>query len=233
MWNYSRKQLIAAGIIVSIIIISTAVYFVKINSISNNDIKFIEPSAANTASQPEPLLNLPADNPEPLTICVHVAGKVKLPGVYDLQPDCRVKDAVKAAGGALPNTDLDSINLAQKVEDGMQIYISSKGVIPPPAKSVVRGGASVHNKMQSNVESSSGSESEGSAKLSSPGEGTVNINSAGLDELQRLPGIGPAMAQRIIDYRSENGKFNAVDELDEVKGIGPSKLEKMRPFVVL
>lgn len=172
---------------------------------------------------------------KPQTVCVHVTGRVKSPGVYNLKPDSRIQDAVHAAGGPASNADLESINLAQKLEDGMQVYIAKTGEIPKPAVSVVTGGTSSESSSKS-TKSASGSKapsSGGVAKLSKPGSGTVNINSAGAAELQRLPGIGPSMSQRILDYRTENGRFNSIDELDEVKGIGPAKLAKMRPFVTL
>lgn len=175
-----------------------------------------------------------ASTPVADKVCVHVAGRVKNPGVYELDLGSRVKDAIQSAGGALPNADLESINLAQKLSDGEQVYIAPKGKILLPATSTVREG----EKMQTPTIATSTSDSERSGvsapeKLTRPGQGTVNINTAGLQELQRLPGVGPATAQKIIDYRAENGRFDSVDELEEVSGIGPTKLEKMRPFVRL
>ena len=149
-------------------------------------------------------------------------------------PDSRVKDAIKAAGGALPNADVETINLAEKLADGEQVFIAAKGAVPPPAVSGVSGGTPAPStKRTSQAISDRESRQKGPEKLQSPGKGTVNINTAGLDQLQKLPGIGPAMAQRILDYRTAHGRFQAVDELDEVKGIGPAKLAKMRPFVSL
>ncbi|HUV05561.1 MAG TPA: helix-hairpin-helix domain-containing protein [Armatimonadota bacterium] len=225
MFNFTRNQLIAAGIIVAIGFIGTAVLVAKsgVFSPGGGDIKFIEsgaPAAESTDQPAEP----------PQTVCVHVTGKVSKPGVYDLKPGSRVTDAIKEAGGALPNSDLESINLAEKLTDGQQVYIAPKGQIAPPKVSIVRGGAAASPSAGAASESV---RSSGPKKLTRPGEGTVHINTAGFEELQRLPGIGPAMAQRIVDYRTEHGRFQSIEELDEVRGIGPAKLEKMRPFVTL
>ena len=139
-------------------------------------------------------------------------------------------DAIEAAGGAAANADLESINLAERLTDGQQVHIAAKGEVPPPKRSVVRGGSSRRESTAKAGESRASSQPK---KLTKPGEGTVNINTAGLGELQRLPGIGPAMGQRIIDYRTEHSRFQSVEELVEVRGIGSKTLEKMRPFVTL
>ena len=223
MFNFNRYQLIAACAIVIIALLGTGILVAKSRMFGSGEIKFMEPGAGGEFSSS-------SDQPEqPRMLCVHIVGKVNKPGVYDLEPGSRVMDAVKAAGGALPNADLESINLVEKLEDGQQIYIVLKGQIPPPAVSVVKGGS----RARSLTRPEGSRENSGTTKLTMPGQGTVNINTAGLNELQRLPGVGPATAQKIIDYRMKNGRFNVVDELDEVKGIGPAKLAKMRPFISL
>ena len=224
MFRFTRNQLIVAYAIVILAVLGIVVLVVKTGPRGSGEVKIIEPGAAGASTEMLP--------PKPGKLCVHVAGKVKKPGLYEVAPGGRVKDAIQAAGGALPNADLESINLAEKLEDGEQVYIAQVGKIKPPAVSVIRGGKSPSAKPTGESAKSS-ARSSGPKKLSKPGEGTVSINSAGLDELQRLPGIGPAYAQRIIDYRIQHGRFQAVDELDEVKGIGPKKLEKLRPFVRL
>lgn len=169
-------------------------------------------------------------NPYAGKVVFHVAGCVKAPGVYELPAGERVMKAVSAAGGPKENADLQAINLAAKIEDGSRIYVPSRGEAqagggpsgrvysPPAAKAgeVERAGA--------------GSASD---KLRNPGEGTVHINSADENELQRLPGVGPATAGKILEYRGRIGKFSRPEQLMDVKGIGPKKFEKMRPFVAL
>jgi len=156
---------------------------------------------------------------------------VAKPGVYDLEPGTRVEDAIEAAGGATSGADLETINLAEKLSDGQQVYIALKGKTPAPATSVVRGGDPGPGGKP--PAPSAGATASASDKFKNPGDGTVSVNSAGEQELQKLPGVGPAMSGRILEYRREHGGFKSVDELEEVKGIGPKTLEKMRPFVKL
>ncbi|MHB1456334.1 MAG: helix-hairpin-helix domain-containing protein [Armatimonadota bacterium] len=235
MWNYNKKQIIIVGAGLLIIAILSLV-------LNNHPAPVPEEAAPEEITITNPdgsnaVLGVEASEAsvQPQTVYVHVTGRVKTPGVYNLKPDSRIKDAVHAAGGPVSNADLESINLAQKLEDGMQVYIARTGEIPKPAVSVVSGGTSTgSSSISSKPASGSKAPSVGeAAKLSKPGSGNVNINSASQTELQRLPGIGPSMAQRILEYRTANGRFSSVDELDEVKGIGPAKLAKMRPFITL
>lgn len=151
------------------------------------------------------------------TVVVHVAGCVKNPSVYKLQPGSRVVDAIHMAGGPTRDANLDAVNLAEKVRDGEKIMVPSKQpavTIPPGPMTAARTTVPV-------------------AAVAGVQSGAVNINTAGLAELDNLPGVGPATAQKIIDYRNQIGRFAAVDQLLDVKGIGPKKLEEMRPHVVL
>lgn len=230
--DFSKRQLIAAGVIVVIALIGTIFLVGKSGALrSSGEMKITEPGDAVRTTVTETTVTPPA---EPAKLCVHVAGKVKAPGVYEFDPGCRVKDALEAAGGALPNADLETINLAEKLVDGEQVYIAVKGAVLPPAVSGVKGGSSPVTAKTTKPANSEGEKKPSAPeKLQTPGQGTVNINTAGLDELQRLSGIGPAMAQRIIDYRNQHGKFQSIDQLDEVNGIGDATLAKLRPFVTL
>lgn len=136
----------------------------------------------------------------PPMLVVDVTGEVKIPGVYELPPNSRVIDALKAAGGAKKSADLTLINLARVIKDGEQIYIDKKD-----------------NNWTSN----------GAAHRSSA-TAILNINRASAKELESLPGIGPVLATRIIEYRKVNGPFLTVDELQKVPGIGGSKLSKFK-----
>lgn len=146
-------------------------------------------------------------------IVVYVAGAVNRPGVVQLAEGARAKDAVDACGGFLPTADTNGVNLAQKLKDGMQVTVPEKSPQGTAAQGAA-GGAQV-----------------GAAK--SLPEGMVNINTADEKELDKLPGIGPAMAKRIVEYRMENGAFQAPEEIKRVKGIGDAKYEKMKDKIAL
>jgi len=157
-------------------------------------------------------------------VVFQVAGCVKCPGVYSLADGERVTNAVKAAGGSKPNADLQAINLAARIADGSRIYVPAKGENSPGVRISVAPGFGRSIRL---------SGASRSGNLTAPGGGLVNINTAGVEELDRLPGVGPAIAQRILDYRKQIGRFTTVDQLMDVRGIGPKNLEKMRPFVAL
>jgi competence protein ComEA len=146
-------------------------------------------------------------SPSPeLVVLVDVAGWVRRPGVYEFTEGARVIDAIDAAGGARSGALLEALNLAAPLTDGTQILVpreGQEGVAPAP----VTGGAVAG--------------------------GLVNVNSAIATELEELPGIGEVIAQRIIDYRTENGPFATVDELLDVSGIGDAILESIRELVTV
>jgi competence protein ComEA len=146
-------------------------------------------------------------SPSPeVVVLVDVAGWVRRPGVYEFTEGARVIDAIDAAGGARSGAVLEALNLAAPLTDGTQILVpreGQEGVAPAP----VTGGAVAG--------------------------GLVNVNSAIATELEELPGIGEVIAQRIIDYRTENGPFATVDELVDVSGIGDAILESIRELVTV
>lgn len=139
-------------------------------------------------------------------VFVHVAGAVRKPGMYELGPEARVADAIEAAGGALPKADVDLVNLAQILTDGMKIEVPVTGDGAPSA--VAPADAST-------------------------GTALVSINSAGLAGLETLPGVGPVTAQAIISHREETGPFSSLEGLLEVSGIGPATFAEIRPHVTL
>lgn len=144
-------------------------------------------------------------------LVVHVVGAVRQPGLYRLPEGSRVQDALERAGGPKAKAELAAVNLAAPVADGQQV------VVP------VRGAGGIASALP-------GGGSSGAAGI--PG-GMVHLNSATLEELDTLPGVGPVTAQKILDYRAANGAFRSVDELDAVPGIGPTRLEELRPLVDL
>jgi competence protein ComEA len=136
---------------------------------------------------------------------VHVVGAVRRPGLYRLREGSRVADAVARAGGAGARADLALVKLAAPVADGQQVVVPARvevGAVAP-----------------------SGSGAAGS------GTGPVHLNSATLEQLDALPGVGPVTAQKIIDHRERHGAFRTVDDLDAVPGIGPARLEQLRELV--
>lgn len=147
-------------------------------------------------------------------VVVHVAGAVRQPGVYRMRAGARVDDAVGRAGGATPRADLTQVNLAAKVEDGRQILVPRRVAATAPA-----GGA--------------GTPSAGGAGTAQPAVPGVplNLNTATLEQLDELPGVGPATAQKILDYREEHGGFGSVEELGQVPGIGDVRLAALRDQV--
>ncbi len=156
-----------------------------------------------------PLTLLPPPTPEPWL--VQVDGAVQQPGLYRVAPGARVADAITAAGGLAPDADTARLNLAARLEDGARVWVPRQGATPPPEPTrPVPGGSSP----------------------TTPAH-RVNLNTATAAELEALPGIGPALAQRIIEYRTQHGPFASVDDLLAVSGIGPAKLEQLRPYVTV
>ena len=178
------------------------------------------------------------------TVRVHVAGAVNNPGVYTLPAQGRAVDAIAAASGAAADADLDRVNLAGALSDGVQIYVPHRGETAAPAQIQPNGGtanagqANAANGAAQNGASQGGTQPQPARTLTPAGTAQkgstpVNINTATAEELQTLPRIGPAMAQRIIAWREAHGGFRSVDELDAVPGIGPSMLENLRPLVMV
>lgn len=169
------------------------------------------------------------DQDKPTEVVVHVAGAVRRPGIYHLSPDSRADDALKAAGGAKPDANLDAINLAAHVEDGKQLYVPTR--VEQPQGGAPEQTAQAQPASANHHVNATGLSHSHSQKLTSPNQGTININTASAEELQRLPGVGPSYAVRIVQFRKENGPFANPDQLMDVSGIGDKKFAKMRPFV--
>ena len=152
-------------------------------------------------------------------IVVDVDGAVAHPGLYKLPPDSRVQAALAAAGGLSPQADAHRINRAAKLHDGQKLYVLSQGESTPPLAASSGQGC----------EGQACTSTEGGVAGSDPeGQGLVNINTANATQLTQLPGVGPAIAQKIIDYRTANGPFTSVDDLTKVPGIGAAKLAQIK-----
>ncbi|HST67315.1 MAG TPA: ComEA family DNA-binding protein [Mycobacteriales bacterium] len=138
------------------------------------------------------------------SLVVAVTGKVRRPGVVTVAAGARVIDALRAAGGPLPGADLETLNLARKLTDGELVAVGVPG--PAPAAGAAPGAAA------------------GST-------GPVDLNTATLADLDTLPGVGPVLAQRILDWRTAHGQFATVDQLADVPGIGESRMAQLRDLV--
>ena len=141
----------------------------------------------------------------PARLVVHVVGAVRRPGLYRLADGARIADAVRRAGGATRRADLSLVNLAAPVADGSQVVVPRRA---PPA--------------------ASGSDQGGDAAAPA---GPIHLNTATVEQLDELPGVGPVTAQKIVDYREQHGAFSSVDDLDAIPGIGPARLEQLRELV--
>ncbi len=159
------------------------------------------------------------DASSPDGLYVHVLGRVAHPGLFILQPDARLVDALAAAGGTLEDADLQAVNLARPLSDGEQVVVPRIGEAPPP----VNGGGGTSGG------GTSGGGTGGAA--GAPGDGVIDLNTADQTALETLPRIGPALAQRIIEWRAENGRFRSVDDLLAVPGIGEKLLAGVREKV--
>ncbi|WP_212845520.1 ComEA family DNA-binding protein [Catellatospora sp. IY07-71] len=160
---------------------------------------------------PEPAVVVPdAPRPSaqasPQALVVAVTGRVRKPGLVRLPPGSRVADAIEAAGGVLPGTDLSTVNLARKVTDGELIAVAVPGL---PAAGAPGG---------------DGGPATG---------GLVNLNTATLAQLDALPGVGPVLAQRILDHRARHGEFRTIGDLRQVEGIGESKFAQLKDLVTV
>jgi competence protein ComEA len=170
-------------------------------------------------------------------VVVHVAGAVKKTGVVRLARGSRVHEAIAAAGGARPEADLDRLNLASPLEDAQKIYVPRRGEVAPADAT---GAAPVD---KSGAAGTSGADSTSGA-VSAPADGTggpagngaggkINLNTATVEELGELPRVGPVLAQRIVDWRTQQGPFKSPEELDAVDGVGPKMLETLLPLVTV
>jgi competence protein ComEA len=153
---------------------------------------------------------------------VYVVGAVRRPGVYRLRMGLRVQDAIRRAGGAGPGADLQAINLAAKLIDAQQVVVPQRPAVGASGAAAVTGG---------------GDGASGGAAV--PGETAgaaappVNLNSATAEQLDTLDGVGPATAQKILEYRAQHGGFSSIDDLAQIPGIGPKRLETLRQRVVV
>lgn len=215
-----RKAIITGG---GVLLFLLAGLITMIFTDSGSELQPSEKFQASTSNQPSQ--NQPAD-PVPIppettqpsrTLYVYITGEIKNPGVYKLSDDARIFQLVDMAGGFTAKADRESLNLAENLSDGSHVHIGAKSqqsqqspLIPGMPASTPRNSAVTHAQSQS---------------------GRININTAAPAELESLPGIGPAIAQRIIDYRNTHGNFSRPEDLINVRGIGQAKLAQVLPHI--
>ena len=209
--SLSRRQIIAYVVLAVAVIAVGARYVITSRGTGGSTGQTLVLSSAS----PSPPSALPSPSPSAPDVVVYVCGAVRSPGVVRLPSTARVADALKVAGGATSSAELSAVNLAARLADGQQIIVPRRG------ESSATGGAAA-------------SAASGAAGSAATGPvAPININTASLEELDTLDGVGPVTAQKIIDYRTANGGFKSVDEIKEVSGIGDAKFAAMKDSVTV
>ena len=212
-----RAGAIALGV-VGVVAVLVTVFTVQRDSTPPVVSAKLPPVEMVSSARPTPAPPAP-DGP----VIVSVVGLVHKPGLVTLSPGARIADALSAAGGALDGADLIGLNMARRVADGEQIIVG----IAAPAGEPTSMGSSVA------PEQNSGAQAGAPATTGSPSaaDESVDLNTATVDDLDTLPGVGPVTAAAIVAWRDANGPFTSVDQLADVDGIGPARLEKLRAQV--
>ena len=208
MNDLNKKQKIILIILITIIGIGIYCYTNAIENTSEEEIEnVLEVAQTNTTKETEEK-----------NIFVHIAGCVQKEGMLELSSNSRIADAIEKAGGLTQEADLSDINLAYLLEDGMKIYIPNQ-----------------NERQENNEKTEDTAKTENTPSMQIQDTNTkqdvININTATQEELDTLPGIGPATATKIIEYRKEKGKFKQKEEIKEVSGIGEAKYEKIKEYI--
>lgn len=218
-----NKKIVVYIIIISVIaLIIYKVAIKKENLIENiTDINTIEISEENETKE-EKKVDITKK------IMVYITGEVKNPGIYELEENSRIKDVIEKAGGLKETADITDINLATILQDEDKITIPSKEENKQEKQNT--------ENIQSNKQSKTTEKSQNTTSISTNTTGKnqntkVNINTATQTELETLPGIGPSIASKIVNYRKENGKFKSIEEIKKVNGIGESKYKKIKELI--
>lgn len=204
LFKLSRGEQYVVLILLGMILLGSIIYFMRLKQVgSESSILTSESSQKETEVLPLP----EKKEKETKVLFIHVAGAVKSPGVYKLKENSRVFDAINAAGGYALNADLNALNLATPLTDGEKVYVPTLGELPQAASSLP-------------------------GKVSSSAS-KININTADAQQLESLPGIGPVFAQRIIDYRTSQGRFSNIEDIKGVSGIGKKRFEQLKDLITV
>lgn len=209
MINLGRKEQCLILIVVVVVLITAGYHFA---GPEQAPVELVDPAGEETTQE--------GSGP----VMVHVDGAVEKPGLYKLPPNSRVNDALEQAG-TLPDADLSALNLAELLKDERKLVVPRKNLQPAPVSTPAAG------TVQSTV-STGALPSNKTAAVPQP-NGLVNINTAGAAELDSLPGIGPALAQRIIQHREANGPFATIEDLKSVSGIGDKKFVDLQTKITV
>ena len=211
--NLTKKQKIIVIAIAGIVVIGI-MYFIYNKNQVKEDINIENEILVNNVSTNE-------NNTNDDIVIIHITGSVKNPGIVKLKEGSRIEDAIESAGGLTENADITKVNLAYVVEDGTKIKI-------PSASEEDIGDEDI-------IDSKSGDNIiiEENAVPSNNSTQTININKATEKEFETLPGIGPSLASKIIEYRNQNGKFESIEDIKNVNGIGDNKYEKIKDLITV
>lgn len=232
MNKFTKKYKVIIIIVVSIIF-SFGVYFVY-SKTDENQVFSYEDGIENTIVENNTKESIIVKKEDKNKIVVHITGCVVKEGILELDENSRISDAIEKAGGVKEGADLSQINLAFVLSDGMKIYIPNEKENEDNKKEDNTNKYITKESGVSTIIDISSPNSNINVNTNATAIGTkVNINTADLSQLKTLPGIGDSTAQKIIDYRKENGKFNLIEDIKNVKGIGDSKFEKIKEYITI
>ncbi len=212
--NLTKKQKVIV-LVIAIVVAIGMIYFIYNKNQITDDVNLENDILVSENVAEEKSLNTTEEN----EVIIHITGSVKNPGIVRLKEGSRIEDAIEAAGGLTENADISKVNLAYVVDDGTKIKIPSSQEEDIGDEEIIDSGSGENIIIEKNTTSSNKSSQ------------TININKATETELQTLPGIGASLASRIIEYRSQIGKFGSIEEIKNVNGIGDSKFENIKDLI--
>ena len=212
--NLTKKQKVIV-LVIAIVVAIGMIYFIYNKNQITDDVNLENDILVSENVAKEKSLNTTEEN----EVIIHITGSVKNPGIVRLKEGSRIEDAIEAAGGLTENADISKVNLAYVVDDGTKIKIPSSQEEDIGDEEIIDSGSGENIIIEKNTTSSNKSSQ------------TININKATETELQTLPGIGASLASRIIEYRSQTGKFGSIEEIKNVNGIGDCKFENIKDLI--
>ncbi len=198
--------------------------------------KEVSPKSSTSSNNAPKAETQAGDFDPPVTakrIKVDITGEVTKPGVYELSEGQRVEDLIKLAGGLKKSADQDHVNQAQKLKDEQKVVVPAKGALNPTKRAPKASSFSPPQALAGDLPVSDFRKAEPKSSKKSPPSSPVSLSTATEEDLQTIPGIGPSMAKKIIDYRTELGGFGQIEDLKNIKGMGEKLFEKVREWITL